>query len=280
MAATKLHTIATIEINLGLIGAKVRVHSAVEKAQTGLRTICTGAGKHPPTPITQPITCGTCGVLDESEKEALVKGVAVGDGWKIVTKGDIATVHDGMDALKKCVSIQVHPTGQVIDATVQGEKLYYLTPDGNPKMYGLIATTIEARPDLAFMVVWVPRSTPSTYRVRVRDAVLMLEERVSLDALRPVPELEPAPADERYVSAAVSFVGTLTAPFDPATYQDTSQQRLAALLADREVVVGVPAPGVTRSVPDLGEGLLAKLEALAGVKPVPKKRTPRKKASA
>src|SRR5882672_6899545 len=273
------HTIASVELNLGLVTASVRVHSGLEKEGTGLRTLCTGGGKHAPAPIFMSTNCPIDGPLDPAQVEALVKGVASGDGWKVVTKDEIATVRQGVDALKQVATITPHPVAQVETSTLAGEKLYYLTPKSNESRYALIRDVIAAHPELAFMLQWVPRSTPSTYRVTVAGEVLVMEERVENDRSRPLPEVE-AVANPTLLGPVNKMVTDSVADFDPTLYANRYATALQELFESREATPGMAPTGTTKALPHAGDDydLLAKLAAaeVTSVKAAPKRTTRRK----
>jgi non-homologous end joining protein Ku len=275
-----------VALSLGLVTASVSVHSAVESSKTGNKNCCAGApgSEHDLTPISQVSRCGTCD-RDVPYTE-IVKAHPVGDGFVRIEAEEIVEAKQDATALKKVASITPHSAAEVEVATVNGDKAYYLTPDlGHEAAYAILRAMVVNHPELAFVCQWTPRTNAAMFRLQHRDGALMLTERVRPQGVKPAPEVTAeAPEAMLAMGEQVLMLPGVITDFDPATYADSYEERLAAIIATKQVVAsgGTPATATTPAIPASQQNAMAALEAmLAAAAPAkPAKRTAKAKATA
>jgi DNA end-binding protein Ku len=271
-----------VALSVGLIGVTIRVESAVNKAES-FTTLCVGqSGKaHDPTPIKMPRKCESCGEI--ADYSTLAKGRKSSDGYVVVTADEVAALKVDDERYKKSISLVPHPADEVYGATAQGDKLYQLHPDGDADRYALIGRLIDAHPEFAFLTLYTVRSRASLYVARVKDGVVLLEERVRHENLKPLPQLDGA-VNEALLGMAEQLLGTMATPFDPESYADGYQRALDELIASRDAVAAGASPELATVTPlhQSDDELMAKLAALAtgGTKAAPRKRAAKKSTAA
>ena len=257
-----------VSLSLGLISATVRVESALDKPDS-LRTLCVGTngpmGTHSPLAIRNVTTCDVCGPI--TDKTTLLKGKPVGDGFAIVDADAIETLkHDHDDAYKKSISLTVHPVDEVASSTAQGEKMYYLVPDGAEDRYALFASMVEAHPELAFVGLYTVRSRASMFTLRSHDGILVLEERTRAENMKAAPEVT-GTCNQALLGMAEQLLPAMVTPYDAAAYSDTYQAALDSLLAAAQVTeAGQAVLPIAAPKKDADADLLAALAAMLPVK--------------
>lgn len=267
-----------ITLSLGLISTTVRVESAVEAAPT-FKTVCEGQGgkAHDPTPIKRPNTCATCGELPFGAPTA--KAREVGGGLVLVTEEEVAAAkaqHD--DKFKGKFDLVAHKASEVDAATAQGEKYYQLVPEGDAARYAVLAALITACPDLAFVAMFTVRTRAAMFRLTVRNGVLLAEERVTRERLKPLPQID-AELNTQLLEMAMAYVPTTVTAFDVANYADGYLAQINALVASRDAVAAATPLATVTPIRQSDEDLLAQLAALvpAQAKAPAKPRTTRKR---
>lgn len=277
-----------VALSFGLMAANVSVHSAIEKSKSGNKNCCEGVqGKdpHPLQPISSVNRCLVC--QDDVPYGEIVKGREVEGGFVKVEAEEIVEASVDAVALKKRTALTPSPTEQVEAQTVPGEKLYYLTPDpGAETTYAAMRHLVETHPELTFMSLWTPSSRATQFALKVREGCLVMQERVRQENVRAVPPVE-AEAPEAMLKMADQVLGLegIVQDYDPATYTDTYEQKIADIIATKTPVAGqmeIATPGVnTPSTAVAGMDALAAMLANAEAsnrKPA-KKAAARKKAS-
>lgn len=269
-----------VALSFGLISTAVDLTSALDKVSgTGNVRVCdTG---HPATRITQPVTCPECGPIPYQQ---LKTARPVEGGLVVLEAEDLKEVRGDADAFKKKATISAHPAEQVEVRTSVGEKMYYLTPaKGHEAGYAAILSLVQSHPELAFMTQWTPRSSVAQFRVRAYNGALVFQERTREGTVRPAPDVSLGD-NEQLLAMAEQFLAMpgMVVEYDPTTYADKSQERLAAIVATKEVV---PVEGATGGVtPVVVDDLMAKLAAhlatAAKAEDKPVKKTRAKKANA
>lgn len=269
-----------VALSLGLVTASVTVNTAVESSRTGNKNCCAGpAGTpHDPTPVSQVNRCTTCD-RDVPYGE-IVKAHPVGDGFVILEAEEIVEAKQDATALKKLMSLTPHSAAEVEVATVTGKQSYYLTPDlGHETTYAILRSLVANHPELAFVCQWTPRSNAGMYRLQHRDGALLLTERVRPSGVKPAPTVTAdAPEAMLAMGEQVLMLPGVITDFDPATYADTYEQRLAAIIATKQIVAagGTPTVAAGPTLPVGQQNAMAALEAMlaaaAPAKPAPKKR--------
>lgn len=264
-----------VALTLGVISASVSMQSgSIAKAKTGNVMVCdTG---HEATQINQQIYCPGCEAVIAYQQQKKARPV---DGGLVVLEAeDLAAVAVDATKHKKTASMTAHPVGEVELSTSTGDKFYFMLPDaGHETSYAALLALVTSHPELAFMALWTPRSALGQYRVVAHQGVLCLQERVAGSGLRPAPDLE-VTFDKTLSTLAEQMLVHVTAPYDPASYADSHEERLAEILATKEVVP-VAAKTSSAAIPAQVD-LVDQLQAfLAEQKPAPKKRAPRKPAA-
>lgn len=291
-----------IALSFGLMACNVSIHSGIEKASaSGNKLVCTGSfqgvdrvtgnpkshPEHPPNPISQVMTCRSCD--DVVPYTSLKKGRPEGDGFVLLTADELTTAAaDSLD-LKKKSALTPHPTTQVDLATVPGEKFYYLTPEaGGEASYASMRHLVESHPELTFMSLWTPSSRAAQFALKVKDDCLVWQERVRQENIREAPVVD-VEAPEPMLKMAEQVLGLegIVTDYDPTTYEDTYETKLAEILATKTAVpgqtqievAGVTTPSTAVAGMDALAAMLANAEA-SGRKPAAKKAAkPRKKAA-
>lgn len=273
----------SVALSFGLMSADVSVHNALDTAaSSGNKIVCTGFGEHDPhdpLPISQLVHCRACD--DTVPYTDLKRARPVGDGFVLITAEEVAEAKTDVDKLKRATSVTAHPTEQVDLSTGPGAKLYYLVPNpGAQQAYATFVHLIESHPELTFMALWTPRSRASQFALKVKNGCLVWQERERGENIRPVPEID-ASAPEPMLAMAEQVLGLdgVVSDYDPATYEDTYERKLADIIATKTPVAGqmqIDTPGVT--VPSTAvAGMEALKQMLADAE---KSKRPAKKAAA
>lgn len=270
---------SNVALSFGLITASVSVQAALDpKTKTGNVMVC-DAG-HEPLQIRQPRVCDQCG---EVPFQQLKKARPVDGGLVLLEKEDLAEAASDATAFKKRAGVTAHPAEQVQIQTSTGEKLYYLVPDkGHEQAYSTLRALVRNHPELAFVTQWTPRSALGQFQLIVHDDVLAFQERTEAGAnLRPAPVVS-AEENEALVGLAeqvLSLPGSVS-EYDPATYRDHFEERIAALISTKDVVAAGKTETSSVAAPaDLMAKLAAQVEAAkAAKKPAAKPRARRKVA--
>lgn len=261
-----------VTLSLGLISAAVRVESAVSTTES-FKTTCAGQeGKpaHALTAIKQPKKCEHCGELPFNAKLGSAREVS--GGLVPVTAAEIAAAKAANDDLHKGkFNLVPHKADEVFALTGQGEKLYQLIPDGESSRYALLCQLIASHPDLAFVAMFTVKTRAAMYVLRARDGVILAEERVAQDRLKPLPRLDTT-VNDKLLAMASALLPDLVAPFNATAYEDGYLKAIDAIVSGREVVEVAKVATVT-PIRQSDEDLLAALAAMAKPK---RKRAPRK----
>lgn len=292
----------SVTLSFGLMSTDVSVHSALDKEKSGNKLVCVGGftgvdpktskpvehQAHDPRPIGQVNVCTSCD--DIVPYTSLQKARPVGDGFVLLTEDEVTEAKVDVLKLKKATSVTPHPTEQVDMSTAPGEKLYYLLPNpGAQQTYAAFVYLVENHPEYTFMQLWTPRSRAGQFALKVKDGCLVWQERERAENIRPVPEVEAeAPAPMLKMADQVLELEGVVTDYDPATYEDTYERKIADIIATKEVISGesvITTPGV--SVPTsavAGMDALAKMlaDAKAAKRPARKpaaRKRPTKKAS-
>jgi non-homologous end joining protein Ku len=281
-----------VALSFGLVTASVSVHNAIEKVKSGNVLVC--ANGHEPRQIRMPRVCDEIVTVDgkdqphgEVEYKDIKKAVPVAGGLVVLNDADLANVRSDGEAFKKRAPLTAHPVEGPEMATTSGGKLYFLTPDpGHEASYALIKALVEAHPELALMTQWTPRSVASEFRVLVFKDVVVLQERVRQGAIKDAPTVTvdaPPEAMLALIEQVLLIPGFIT-DYDPATYADTSADKLAAIIATKTVVpvAASATPGLVAptAAVDALAALTAMLAATSTASPAVAPKRSRKKVTA
>lgn len=203
----------------------------------------------------------------------IVKAHPVGDGFVRIEADEITDAKQDATALKKVAALTPHSAAEVEIATVSGDKSYYLTPDlGHETTYAIIRALVVNHPELAFVCQWTPRSNASMFRLQHRDGTLLLTERVRPQGVKPAPVVTAtAPEAMLAMGEQVLLLPGVITDFDPATYADSYEQRLAAIIATKQIVAAGGTTVATAPALPVGQAnAMAALQAmLAAATPAP-----------
>lgn len=270
-----------VALTFGLVTINVAVHNALDKPKSGNKLVCTGTGKeHPLSLIRQVHTCAECG---EVPYTALKRARPVADGLVLLEDEEIAEARTDSLATKTATALSPHPSEQVESTTVPGSAMYYLMPNpGFESAYAIVATLVAAHPELAFMSLWTPRTRTGQFLLRSVDGVLVWQERVRQENVRSRPEVSAdAPAPMVAMAEQVLSLPGVVSDYDPTTYADTFEQKIAAVAAAKAPVsVAAPSPD-GQAPPVVASDAMSALQAmLDAAKPAPKaKAKSKRKAS-
>lgn len=271
-----------VALSFSLLTATVNVLSALVPKERNV-TVCTGAGGHPahdPVRIRQENQCSQCGTVAFHE---LQKAREVSDGLILLTADDITEAAVDATQWKAKMSLTPHPSADVEVATAPGGKAYYLEPvAGHEQNYGVLMHMISEHPELAFITRWTPRSSMGVYRLSVHEGALLMQERVAGDKVQPAPTFAAAEVPDALLGMAEQVLGLdgVIAPFDLATYRDTAEDKIAAIVASRTAQVEIPRDGVGGTAPaPVKDAMSALQEMLQASAPAPAKKAPRKRAA-
>ncbi len=264
-----------VTMSLGLLTCMVSMTSAVEP-KTSNTNVCTGVEKeHDVTKIQSRNHCAVCGEVPYSE---IKKARAVGDGYVLLTAEELADATTDATRYKKAAALTAHPAEDVDLNTVNGDKLYYLTPSaGSEPVYAVLYALVVNHPELTFVTQWTPRSKAGLFALKAFNDTLCLQERVRTEGIRQAPEVS-TEAPEAMLALAEQFI-TLTGlvqNFDPETYADTFEARIAEIVASKTPTsMVVPGSEATTPVVVTGTDAMTALQAMidaAAPKPAAKTR--------
>lgn len=260
-----------IHFSYAVVSFAARLEKATESAPVStMKNLCVGQPNrtpHPgtPTPITQPKTCAECGPIVDSS--VIVKGIDLGGGnYSLTTQEKVAEAKTNATAqFKGKVNLVPHDAADYEADTAPGRNLYYVIPDATGEdSYRLLVEHISEHPEKAFVTMYTPSSVAAPYQVKVRNGVLVMEERVRGQQMRAKPSVG-GTANAQFKQMLDMSLDMLTQPYDPDAYEDTYAAAIAKIAAESpdQVSLGqaasTPTPTVVQSDADLG----AKLAELA-----------------
>lgn len=262
-----------VALSLGLLTASVKLSAAVASKPRSEANVMVCDTGHAARQIRAPRVCDECG--GEVPFQQLKKARPVEGGLVVLDDEDLAELKKDAERFKARASITAHPAEQVALLTGVGDKMYFLHPErGHEAAYATFLALVEAHPELAFVTQWTPRSAVAHFQVFARDGVLMFQERTRAGTLREAPELD-LEVDTELVSLAEQMLERAVSDYDPATYADSAAEKIAAIVATKEVVpvAAEETPAAAATVVDLKAALREQLRGS-------KKKAPAKKAAA
>lgn len=270
-------------LQFGLVTCIVQIDGATSKPDS-LTSVCCGtpgATEHVPTPITQNVSCKTCGLVSRSD---LKKAREVGSGqYQVIDQQEVASVRDAsMGATKKMMSLTIHDASEVDSRTVPGEQVYYVAPDGSAQVgaYSVLLDAVIRNPDKAFLTRYTPASSVSTFRLKAFNGQLVLEKAVDPENVKPATFTDAIEPDAGIQSQMDMVIAQMTTAFDPSAYGNTYAKALDALLSSKEAVEGeviekssrTEKTVATTGVVDLSAQLAAMLSATTTTPPASAKK--------
>jgi DNA end-binding protein Ku len=249
-------------VSFGLVNVPVKLVTATSPKDVRFNQLHDADGGR----IQQKRVCSVDG--EEVEFGHIVKGYDLGGGRYVIVEPEELAAID-VEATRT-IDIEEFVDLTEIDP-VYFEKSYYLVPDGvAAKPYALLVETMQRTGKVA-LGRFVLRTKQYLATLRARDGVLVLATMLYDDEVVEPGDLEvPTATDtqpsERELTMATQLVESLSAPFDPAKYQDDYREKVLALIekkADGEIIAQPEAPAAPAPVVDL---MAALEESLARAK--------------
>lgn len=265
-------------LTFGLLTFPIKLDTATDKA-VSLTNLCPGQpgkGAHDLSPVKMPRTCDSCGPI--TDYTVLKKGLKQGSSYVVLDASDLSTAKESYGSTYKGhLNFVPHPAEQFMKATAPGETLHYITPAdaGGANHYQMLVRLVADHPELSFVTLYTPVSATNLYVLSVRDDVLVLEQRVRTQALKPAPSVG-GTINEQLFDLLSTQISMFVTEYNPDTYEDGYAAAVQALAEGAETVnVGTPATSAPVAMSD--DELMVKLRALAGgKKPAARKRTAKK----
>ncbi|MGD9154252.1 MAG: Ku protein [Bacillota bacterium] len=262
-------------ISFGLVNIPVKMYTATENKEIHFRYLHAKCRN----PITYQKRCPVCN--QEVPPEEIVWGYEYEKGRYVILKEEDFQRIPGEGS--RTIDILDFVDLREIDP-VYFEKSYFLEPNaGGEKAYALLKRAMGATGKIAIARV-VIRTKSALACLRLYGDVVMLETMFYPDEIRSPAGLAGVtggPAlHENEITMAVNLISNLSAPFEPAKYNDTYREQLMRMIqskiTDSEVVAPLPEPRGGKVV-DLMEALQASLAATE--KAPPPEAKPRRRRS-
>jgi non-homologous end joining protein Ku len=224
-----------VTMSLGLFTFQVNVFGALEGTkQVELNNLC--SKEHGPTQTRQTLACPVCG---NDDRTTFVKGKDMGGGHFALADQDFLDSLGVSEGVKSIIEMNPHPR-ETMASTFSGEKNYVLTPSttGSETGYALAVAMIKARPELAFVTTWAPRTSPAMFSIDAIDDVLVLREVAWPGAVRALPEVGTT-YDPKQLTMALSLVDAMVTDFDAELYIDDKTSKILEFLDTAATVAGI-----------------------------------------
>lgn len=244
-------------LSFGLVNIPVKVYPATENKDFKFHFL----HKKCHSPITYVKRCPICN--EDVTQEEIVRGYEYARGQYVVLSPE--ELEELPLPTTRAIEISDFVNLEEIDP-IYFSRPYYLAPaEGGQKAFALLHRAMSDTGKVALAKVAL-RQRESLVAIRVYRRAFVLETMLYADEIRrleTVPELDyPEQLDSRELEMAVHLVESLSAPFEPAKYEDNYRKALeeaiAGKIAGREVAVA-PAPAPAKVV-DLMEALRASIE--------------------
>ncbi len=252
-----------VTVQFGLLSIPAKLEKATETKPSYVN-MCEGQpghDPHPALPVKMPKTCAVCDeIVDHT---VLVKGVKQGSTYAKVDQTAMAEAKaEYAKDYKGVVNLIAHPMAEFQANTAPGESINYVIPESDAAAghYQLLRKLVENHPELAFASLYTPVSATNLFWLTVREGVLVLQQRVRTQELKPVPSIGGDVNDQLFGLLEATLEAT---PYDPAAYEDKYAVAVQALADAAEVVTIEGAAAPAKPVLQSDDDLLAKLQALA-----------------
>jgi non-homologous end joining protein Ku len=278
-----------ITLSFAALSLPGKVHKATE-SEPETANLCVGQPgheAHAALPVKKPTVCTQCGEV--TDRTALQKAIKLGtDTYALIDADDLATAKVTYnESYKAVIELIPHPAEEFLASTGPGGMLNYVTPAGihGANQYRVLVKIIEDHPELAFVGLHTPSSVTALWHIRAHKGVLVMEERVRQDNLRPVPEVLDGEVNATMLKMLETFLPELVVPYTAEAYEDSYGKAVAAMQAVADIVstaseVITPAGGTDNQVIELLEAQMAKITKAAAKKATATKASARKKVSA
>jgi DNA end-binding protein Ku len=204
----------------------------------------------------------------EVRPDDLVKGFEIAPGTYVtVTPEEIEELRPERT---KTIDIEEFVAAAEVDP-VYFDTAYHVTPQREyERPFALLVEALEASAKLA--ISWIVlRKRRHLAALRPHEGVLMLSTMYFADEVVPIAEIAPRSTEkpsERELKMAALLVESMSAPFEPARYEDGYRKRLLDLIASRSgQAVATPEPAepvFTSGVEELMAALEASLKQVRG----------------
>lgn len=227
-------------LSFGLVNVIVSIDGAVAKDDS-LATVCCGpaGAEHVATQISQRRVCATCGEVAYAD---LKKARKVGNDFQVIEQQEVASVRDAaLGATKRMMTLTVHNAAEVDSSTLQGESVYYVSPDGAAQIgaYSLLLDAVSRHPEYAFLTQYTPTSRASMWQLKAFNGTLVISQRTWPENVKSAPDTHAVDPDPVLQGQLDQVIASMVKPFDVNDYRDTYREALAAAVAAKELVAGV-----------------------------------------
>lgn len=254
-----MHTVWKGAISFGLVHVPVRMFTATENKDISMRMIHKECG----TPIGYVRQCPTC--EEEVDWNEIVKGYEYEKGRFVLFEKDeleqlAGEIHREIEILDFVDLEEIDP--------IYFQKTYYLSPgDTGAGAYTLLKEALQQSGKIGIARVAI-RSKTSLAALRVYDRCIAMETIFYPDEIRAVAQVPNLPekteVKDKELNMAKMLIEQLSAPFDPAKYEDTYRGELMDMIAKKvageEIRVAPERPET--NVVDLMAALQASLDAV------------------
>jgi non-homologous end joining protein Ku len=250
-----------ITIQIGPISAPGKVLTAVrDEDDSDLRTVCVGKkpsddeiatakalglevedNSHAAVRVNQFFICPQCERREKSY-HPYPRGKDNGDGtFDVLTPEQIASAGASKDEQELLAFLPVKKENA--GGMVPHGKFYYVGPQAQPHMYGLLRDVVRRTEDTHVWVTrWAYRSAANTVRAVVLGDMLAIQQIALPEQVVAPPQLNLPDYDPRYLDSALSLVDLLAVEFNPATFPDVRKAKLAEILLGADKVAAGAAP--------------------------------------
>lgn len=210
--------------------------------------------------LTQPKFCTTCDKHVPADE--IIKGYATGGGFIEITKEELESM---APASEKVMEISDCVKWDDVDPIHLAESYYVIPEPPGVKAYSLLATALRESGRVALAQL-SKSNREHLVLIRPKDQGLVLHFLWYANELTQVAEfdnLKQAALAKNEISMAVKLVESLASPFQPETFENQYEKRIATLLAsktDETIQAPTPVKATERSVVDLMSALKGSLD--------------------
>jgi DNA end-binding protein Ku len=212
---------------------------------------------------------------EEVPEEHIVKGYEVSKGRYVLVDPD--DLEPFIPSATKTIDLEEFVELTEIDP-IYFENAYYVTPDGNPKPYVLLARAMEEAGKVA-IGRFVMRNKQYTAAIRATEGRLMMstlayaDEVILPDSIDELAGLDDVDVSPREVQMAEALVESLSDEFAPDKYHDDYREQVLDLIERKAAGEEFEVPEVAAEKPKIVD-LMAALEASVEAAKTARKRHP------
>ena len=236
-------------LNLGLVTIPVDLHSVIpsNKRGAGTRVLC----QEHMTPIRQVYQCPT----DDQLKPDTVKGIEV-------TKGKYAIPEDEDTILaSEGIELVAVPTADLNEATITGDKLYYLSPPTSSlQAWEVLFRLARDKKRTLIGQTAIRKNSRKIYRLTTFNDYLVLQNIEFPEHVREAPPIVHPTVSKAMMAQARKVLEATEIPWEKFDAEDEGLKQFRARLEGAVPVTTDDEPE-TDNVVDLMEALTATLES-------------------